>query len=121
VYAGPKRIVHGEREADRVPEGSFRLLPSACFACIAFFICAKILPSWCCQQPTTDVLTGCNVGRAADLLVRAGATVVFSKVTEVRDGVDLLTARAATPTAAPTPPRRRPVRAGAWHPPALAS
>jgi len=86
---------------------------------------------------------GCNVGRAADLLFRAGATVVFSKVTEVRDGIDLLTARAAnaevaralvhkmtchaptwraaTPTAAPTPPRRRPVRAGAWHPPALAS
>jgi hypothetical protein len=38
---------------------------------------------------------GCNVGRAADLLFRAGATVVFSKVTEVRDGIDLLTARAA--------------------------
>ncbi|HEU4635482.1 MAG TPA: galactarate dehydratase [Edaphobacter sp.] len=36
------------------------------------------------------------VGYAADLLVRAGATVMFSEVTEVRDAVDLLTARAAT-------------------------
>ncbi len=35
------------------------------------------------------------VGYAADLLVRAGATVIFSEVTEVRDAVDLLTARAA--------------------------
>ena len=34
------------------------------------------------------------VGYAADLLVRAGATVMFSEVTEVRDGIDLLTARA---------------------------
>lgn len=39
-------------------------------------------------------LTG-NVaaGWAADLLVRAGATVLFSEVTEVRDGVHLLAAR----------------------------
>lgn len=36
------------------------------------------------------------VGYAADLLVRAGATVMFSEVTEVRDAIDLLTARAAT-------------------------
>ncbi len=35
------------------------------------------------------------VGYAADLLVRAGATVMFSEVTEVRDGIHLLTARAA--------------------------
>lgn len=35
------------------------------------------------------------VGYAADLLVRAGATVMFSEVTEVRDAVHLLTARAA--------------------------
>jgi len=35
------------------------------------------------------------VGYAADLLVRAGATVMFSEVTEVRDVVHLLTARAA--------------------------
>lgn len=34
------------------------------------------------------------VGYAADLLVRAGATVLFSEVTEVRDGVHHLTARA---------------------------
>ncbi|SEG36683.1 galactarate dehydratase [Bryocella elongata] len=35
------------------------------------------------------------VGFASDLLVRAGATVLFSEVTEVRDAVHLLTARAA--------------------------
>ena len=35
------------------------------------------------------------VGFATDLLVRAGATVMFSEVTEVRDGVDQLTSRAA--------------------------
>jgi len=40
----------------------------------------------------------CNpaVGYAADLLVRAGATVMFSEVTEVRDAVHLLTPRAIT-------------------------
>ena len=36
------------------------------------------------------------VGYAADLLVRAGATVMFSEVTEVRDAIHLLTARAET-------------------------
>ncbi|MDP2264399.1 MAG: galactarate dehydratase [Hydrogenophaga sp.] len=40
------------------------------------------------------------VGYATDLLVRAGATVLFSEVTEVRDGIDLLTTRAASPTVA---------------------
>lgn len=35
------------------------------------------------------------VGFTADLLVRAGATVLFSEVTEVRDAVHLLTPRAA--------------------------
>jgi galactarate dehydratase len=40
------------------------------------------------------------VGFATDLLVRAGATVMFSEVTEVRDGVDQLTSRAATPEVA---------------------
>ena len=48
----------------------------------------------------SDAFSGvtCNpaVGYAADLLVRAGATVMFSEVTEVRDAVHLLTARAAT-------------------------
>lgn len=34
------------------------------------------------------------VGYCTDLLVRAGATVMFSEVTEVRDGIDQLTARA---------------------------
>ncbi|MDG5786168.1 galactarate dehydratase [Evansella sp. AB-P1] len=33
------------------------------------------------------------IGYAADLLVRAGATVMFSEVSEVRDGVHLLTPR----------------------------
>ena len=35
------------------------------------------------------------VGFAADLLVRAGATVMFSEVTEVRDAINLITCRAA--------------------------
>jgi galactarate dehydratase len=46
----------------------------------------------------SDGLSGvtCNpaVGYAADLLVRTGATVMFSEVTEVRDAVHLLTPRA---------------------------
>ena len=49
----------------------------------------------------SDAFSGitCNpaVGYAADLFVRAGATVLFSEVTEVRDAVHLLTPRAATP------------------------
>src|SRR5207249_10627242 len=36
------------------------------------------------------------VGFATDLLVRAGATVMFSEVTEVRDGIDQLTSRASS-------------------------
>jgi galactarate dehydratase len=40
------------------------------------------------------------VGYCTDLLVRAGATVMFSETTEVRDGVAQLTARAATPEVA---------------------
>ncbi len=40
------------------------------------------------------------VGFCSDLLVRAGATVMFSETTEVRDGVDQLTARATTPDVA---------------------
>jgi galactarate dehydratase len=46
----------------------------------------------------SDAFSGitCNpaVGFAADLLVRAGAAVLFSEVTEVRDAVHLLTPRA---------------------------
>lgn len=49
----------------------------------------------------SDAFSGvtCNpaVGFAADLFVRAGATVMFSEVTEVRDAIHLLTPRAATP------------------------
>ena len=40
------------------------------------------------------------VGFATDLLVRAGATVMFSETTEVRDGIEQLTARASTPEVA---------------------
>ena len=40
------------------------------------------------------------VGFASDLIVRAGGTVLFSEVTEVRDAIDQLTARAATPEVA---------------------
>jgi galactarate dehydratase len=40
------------------------------------------------------------VGYCTDLLVRAGATVMFSEVTEVRDGIDQLTSRATTPQVA---------------------
>jgi galactarate dehydratase len=40
------------------------------------------------------------VGFCTDLLVRAGATVMFSENTEVRDGIDQLTSRAATPAVA---------------------
>ena len=40
------------------------------------------------------------VGFCTDLLVRAGATVMFSENTEVRDGIDQLTSRAATPEVA---------------------
>ncbi|MFC5606232.1 galactarate dehydratase [Variovorax soli] len=40
------------------------------------------------------------VGFCTDLLIRAGATVMFSEVTEVRDGIDQLTSRATTPEVA---------------------
>jgi galactarate dehydratase len=50
------------------------------------------------------------VGFAADLLVRAGATVMFSEVTEVRDAAHLIAARAATPEIA-----RDFIREMAWY------
>jgi galactarate dehydratase len=50
------------------------------------------------------------VGYATDLLVRAGATVMFSEVTEVRDGIHLLTARAADEDVA-----RELIREMAWY------
>jgi galactarate dehydratase len=40
------------------------------------------------------------VGFCTDLLVRAGATVIFSETTEVRDGIAQLTSRASTPEVA---------------------
>lgn len=49
----------------------------------------------------SDALSGITanpaLGHAADLIVRAGGTVMFSEVTEVRDGIDQLTRRAASP------------------------
>ncbi|MBI2687078.1 MAG: galactarate dehydratase [Acidobacteria bacterium] len=52
----------------------------------------------------SDAFSGvtCNpaVGYFADLLVRAGGTVLFSEVTEVRDAVHLLTPRCADETTA---------------------
>jgi len=50
------------------------------------------------------------VGFATDLLVRAGATVMFSEVTEVRDAIDQLTSRAANADVA-----RALVREMAWY------
>ena len=50
------------------------------------------------------------VGFCTDLLVRAGASVMFSEVTEVRDGIDQLTSRAATPEVA-----QAMVREMAWY------
>jgi galactarate dehydratase len=52
----------------------------------------------------SDALSGITanpaVGFATDLMVRAGATVMFSETTEVRDAVDQLVSRAATPEVA---------------------
>ncbi|MEM9763155.1 MAG: galactarate dehydratase [Pseudomonadota bacterium] len=52
----------------------------------------------------SDALSGVTanpaLGIAADMIVRAGGTVLFSEVTEVRDGIDRLVARAATPEVA---------------------
>ena len=52
----------------------------------------------------SDAFTGLTanpaLGFCADLLVRAGATVMFSEVTEVRDAAHLLTPRAAAPEVA---------------------
>jgi len=50
------------------------------------------------------------VGVCADLLVRAGATVMFSETTEVRDAVETLTARCASPEVA-----RKMVAEMAWY------
>jgi galactarate dehydratase len=50
------------------------------------------------------------VGFAADLLVRAGATVMFSEVTEVRDAIQLLTPRAVNEDVA-----RALIREMAWY------
>jgi galactarate dehydratase len=76
-------------------------------------------------QPASDLVVGLQcggsdafsgvtanpaVGYAADLLVRAGATVMFSEVTEVRDAAHLLTARACD-----EPVARDLIREMAWY------
>lgn len=52
----------------------------------------------------SDALSGITanpaLGFAADLIVRAGGTVMFSEVSEVRDGIHLLTSRAKSPEVA---------------------
>jgi galactarate dehydratase len=50
------------------------------------------------------------LGHASDMLVRAGATVMFSEVTEVRDGIHLLTPRCTTEAVA-----RDLIREIAWY------
>ena len=50
------------------------------------------------------------LGFASDLLVRAGATVMFSEVTEVRDGIDQLTRRASSEAVA-----KRMIQEMAWY------
>jgi galactarate dehydratase len=62
----------------------------------------------------SDAMSGVTanpaVGYAADLLVRAGATVLFSEVTEVRDALHLITSRASDETVA-----RDLIREMAWY------
>ena len=62
----------------------------------------------------SDALSGVTanpaLGIAADLIIRAGGTVMFSEVTEVRDGIDQLVARALTPDVA-----RDLIREMAWY------
>jgi hypothetical protein len=49
----------------------------------------------------SGVIADPAVGFASDLLVWAGATVMFFEVTEVRDGIDQLTSRAINAPACP--------------------
>ncbi|MEM8813166.1 MAG: galactarate dehydratase [Pseudomonadota bacterium] len=62
----------------------------------------------------SDALSGVTanpaLGIATDMIVRAGGTVMFSEVTEVRDGIDQLVTRAGTPDVA-----RDLVREMAWY------
>ena len=51
-------------------------------------------------MPSRGVTANPAVGFCTDLLVRAGASVMFCETTEVRDGIDQLTARATTPEVA---------------------
>ncbi len=101
----------------------------------------KIFPSRCCQQATTEVLTGCNVGRAPGRAgpppARTPARVrsccghpmrrrrVFRRDRQPGAGLRRrLLVHAGAGRGRPQRnhrPGRRPVRTKAWHPPALAS
>ncbi|MEI9988345.1 MAG: hypothetical protein WDN69_37755 [Aliidongia sp.] len=67
-----------------------------------------------CNAAGSDAFSGVTanpaLGFAADLLVRAGATVMFSEVTEVRDAIHLLTPRAVNEDVA-----RALIREMAWY------
>ena len=62
----------------------------------------------------SDAFSGVTANPAVvfctDLLVRAGASVMFSETTEVRDGIDQLTSRATTPAVA-----QRMIEEMAWY------
>ena len=74
--------------------------------CAAARDAAGVGPGGGLQCGGSDAFSGVTanpaVGYASDLLVRAGATVMFSEVTEVRDAIHLLTARAANEQVART-------------------
>ena len=86
-------LADGEPVAER--QRHFAQIPFLALFLYRRFHC---LSSFTIDAGGSDAFSGvtCNpaVGYAADLLVRAGATVMFSEVTEVRDAVHLLTPRA---------------------------
>lgn len=55
------------------------------------YVLAQLAGGWLLDRFGSKI-----AGFATDLLVRAGATVMFSETTEVRDGIDQLTARAVS-------------------------
>jgi galactarate dehydratase len=79
MRAGEKRLVELDRRRRRTVPASELVVGLQCGGSDAF----------------SGVTCNPAVGYAADLLVRAGATVMFSEVTEVRDAIHLLTPRAA--------------------------
>src|SRR5207248_7679693 len=78
MQAAEKRLDHLNRRARTTAPASELVVGLQCGGSDAF----------------SGVTANPAVGFAADLLVRAGATVMFSEVTEVRDAIQLLTRRA---------------------------